>query len=101
MSKSEEKESDAKNEEQSAKQAANGHFPTKILWLVLIFGAGWWLYKNPQIAGQGKAWVQEAFEQPEKQTENLRQVSDILQILQNFDIFFFGLINLANFNKIA
>lgn len=77
MSKSEEKESDAKNEEQSAKQTANGHFPTKILWLVLIFGAGWWLYKNPQIAGQGKAWVQEVFEQPEKQTENLRQVSDI------------------------
>ena len=84
MSKSEEKESDAKNEEQSAKQAANSHFPTKIFWLVLILGAGWWLYKNPQVAGQGKAWVQEAFKQPEKQVENLSPVSKVnIENLQN------------------
>ncbi len=79
MNKDEKKESETENEKQPVKQAEKSHSPAKVLGLILILGAGWWLYKNPQIVGQGKAWLQTAFENSESQTaeEKPRAVSGI------------------------
>ncbi len=79
MNKNEKKESETKNEKLPVKQVEKKYSSAKVLGVVLILGAGWWLYKNPQIAGQGKAWLQKAFESSESQTaeEKSRVVSGV------------------------
>ena len=79
----EKKESAAEETAPVKKVSGSGHSPAKILVLILVLGAGWGIYKNPQLVERAKALLAESAARYSENLPEKQPIQTDIQDLQN------------------